>query len=128
MVDEYGGTAGIVTLEDVLEELVGEIEDEFDLPDDTLERVDERTVRVAGSMTIDDFDEALGTHLDTGYARTLAGLVFDELGRRPRQGDEVLVGDVLLQVEQIDGHRITRLLVTTGESRKTRDDESSPCR
>jgi magnesium and cobalt exporter, CNNM family len=117
VVDEYGGTAGIVTLEDVLEELVGEIEDEFDVPDDTLERVDERTVRVAGSMTIDDFNEALGTDLDTGYARTLAGLVFDELGRRPREGDEVLVGDVLLQVEQLDGHRITRLLVRVGGDR-----------
>jgi putative hemolysin len=137
VVDEYGGTAGIVTLEDVLEELVGEIEDEFDLPDGRLERVDERTVRVAGSMTIDDFNEALGTDLDSAYARTLAGLVFDELGRRPREGDEVLLGDVLLQVEQLDGHRITRLLVRAGgdrshlasrESRKTRDDESSPCR
>ena len=111
VVDEYGGTAGIVTLEDILEELVGEIEDEFDLPDDTIERVDERTVRVAGSMTIDDFNEALGTDLDTGSARTLAGLVFEALGRRPREGDEVRVGDVLLQVEQLDGHRITRLLV-----------------
>jgi magnesium and cobalt exporter, CNNM family len=68
-------------------------------------------------MTIDDFNEALGTDLDTGYARTLAGLVFDELGRRPREGDEVLVGDVLLQVEQLDGHRITRLLVRVGGDR-----------
>jgi magnesium and cobalt exporter, CNNM family len=111
VVDEYGGTAGIVTLEDVLEELVGEIEDEYDLPDDTIERVDGTTVRVAGSMTIDDFNETLGTHLDDGAARTLAGLVFNELGRRPREGDEVEAGDVRLRVEQLDGNRITRLLV-----------------
>jgi putative hemolysin len=111
VVDEYGGTAGIVTLEDILEELVGEIEDEFDLPDDTLERIDERTVRVAGTMTIDDFNEALGTDLDARDARTLGGLVFHELGRRPREGDEVVLGDVRLRVEQLDGHRITRLLV-----------------
>jgi putative hemolysin len=111
VVDEYGGTAGIVTLEDILEELVGEIEDEYDLPDDTLEWVDETTVRVAGSMTIDDFNETLGTHLGDGGARTLAGLVFNELGRRPRQGDEVAADDVLLRVEQLDGNRITRLLV-----------------
>ena len=111
VVDEYGGTAGIVTLEDILEELVGEIEDEYDLPDDTLERVDERTVRVAGTMTIDDFNETLGTHLDDGDARTLGGLVFNELGRRPREGDEVSAGDVRLRVEQLDGNRIRRLLV-----------------
>jgi CBS domain containing-hemolysin-like protein len=100
----------MVTLEDILEELVGEIEDEYDLPDDTLERVDETTVLVAGSMTIDDFNEAVGTHLDDGHARTLAGLVFHALGRRPRQGDEVSAGSVLLRVEQLDGNRITRLL------------------
>jgi len=76
----------------------------FDPPDTTVERVDERTVRVAGSMTIDDVNEALGTDLDTRYARTRAGLVLDELGRRPRQGDEVQLGDVRLQVEQLDGH------------------------
>jgi magnesium and cobalt exporter, CNNM family len=111
--DEYGGTAGVVTLEDILEEIVGEIEDEYDLPDDTLERIDEATVRIAGSMTIDDFNELVGTKLDGDDARTMAGLVFNALGRRPREGDEVAVGDVHLRVEQVDGARITRLLVRT---------------
>ncbi len=120
VVDEYGGTAGIVTLEDVLEELVGEIEDEFDLPDDTLGRVDERTIRVAGRMTVDDLNEALGIDLDTRGARKVGGLVFNELGRRPREGDEVEAGGARLRVEQLDGHRITRL-----QSRRTCDDESS---
>jgi magnesium and cobalt exporter, CNNM family len=113
VVDEYGGTAGIVTLEDILEEIVGEIEDEYDLPDDTLERIDDATVRIAGSMTIDDFNEIVGTKLDGDDARTMAGLVFNALGRRPRDGDEVAVGDVHLRVEQVDGARITRLLVRT---------------
>jgi putative hemolysin len=109
--DEYGGTAGIVTLEDVLEEIVGEIEDEYDLPDSTLERINEETLRVAGSMTIDDFNEALGTRLPEDDARTLAGLVFNRLGRRPEPGDEVTVGPVGLTVEETDSARITRLLV-----------------
>jgi len=109
--DEYGGTAGIVTLEDVLEEIVGEIEDEYDLPDSTLERIDDATVRVAGSMTIDDFNEATGTELPTDNARTLAGLVFNSLGRRPEVDDAVTVGDVGLRVEETDSARITRLVV-----------------
>ena len=92
VVDEYGAVAGIVTIEDVLEEIVGEIQDEFDLPDARLERVDEHTVRAAGSITIDDFNEAVGTHLPQDGPRTLAGLVFDALGRRPEPGDEVELG------------------------------------
>jgi putative hemolysin len=107
VVDEYGGTAGIVTLEDVVEELVGEIQDEFDLPDSSLSWVDERTVRVAGSMTIDDFNETVGTDLPQRGPRTVAGLVFDELGRRPEQGDQVLVDEVQLRVESVAGVRIT---------------------
>jgi putative hemolysin len=113
VVDEYGGTAGIVTLEDILEELVGEIEDEFDLPDDTLTRIDDRTVSVAGSMTIDDFNEAVGTALPQDGAHTMAGLVFNALGRRPVQGDAVDVDGVRLVVEGVAGLRITRLRVET---------------
>jgi magnesium and cobalt exporter, CNNM family len=113
VVDEYGGTAGIVTLEDILEELVGEIEDEYDLPDDTLTRIDDRTVSVAGSMTIDDFNEAVDTALPQDGARTMAGLVFNALGRRPVQGDAVDVDGVRLVVEGVAGLRITRLRVET---------------
>jgi putative hemolysin len=111
VVDEYGAVAGIVTLEDVIEELVGDIQDEFDLPDARIRRIDERTLRVAGSMTIDDFNEAVGTDLPQRGARTLAGLVFDALGRRPKPGDTLTFGDVEVCILAVDGLRITELEV-----------------
>ena len=112
VLDEYGAVAGIVTVEDILEEIVGEIEDEFDLPDARIARVDDRTVVVAGSLTIDDFNEMLGTRLPQDGARTLAGLVLDTLGRRPDPGDTATVDHVEIRVESLDGLRITRLRVT----------------
>ena len=99
VVDEYGGTAGIVTVHDVLEELVGELENEFDLPSSALHWVDDYTVEVAGSMTIDDFNETVGTTLPQHGQRTLAGLTFDLLGRRPVPGDVVEVDGVQIRVE-----------------------------
>jgi putative hemolysin len=73
-------------------------------------------VVIAGSMTIDDFNEIVGTKLDTDGARTMAGLTFNALGRRPNEGDDVAVGDVQLRVEQVEGARITRLRVRTPAS------------
>jgi putative hemolysin len=99
-------------MEDVVEEIVGEIEDEYDLPDSTLVWVDERTVEAAGSMTIDDFNEAVGTALPITETRTLAGLAFDALGRRPKPGDDVTVDGVQLRVADVTGLRITRLRIT----------------
>jgi putative hemolysin len=115
VVDEYGGVAGIVTLHDVLEEIVGEIQDEYDLPDATLTWVDDRTVEAAGSMSIDDFNETVGTDLPRETSRTLAGLVFDTLGRRPHPGDGVTVDGVRIRVEAVEGLRITRLRVELPE-------------
>jgi putative hemolysin len=114
VVSEYGATEGLVTVEDILEEIVGEIEDEYDLPDDTLTRIDDRTVEVAGSLTIDDFNETVGAQLPQDGPRTLAGLVFTRLGRRPAVDDEVVVEDVALRVIEINGARITRLLAKVG--------------
>jgi putative hemolysin len=115
VIDEYGATVGIASLEDVLEELVGEIEDEYDLPDATLEWSGDRTVRVSGSMTIDDFNEAVGTALPIGQVRTLAGLTLDALGRHAAPGDAAEIDGVQFDVEEVDGLRITSLRVTLPE-------------
>ncbi len=111
VVDEYGATAGIVTLEDLLEEIVGEIEDEFDLPNESVERVSETTVRIDGSFTIDDFNEEFGTGLDTEDFHTVAGFVFGSLGRAAEVGDEVAADQLRFRVLETNGSRIQRLEV-----------------
>src|ERR1041385_219062 len=77
VLDEYGNMEGIVTLEDILEEIVGEIEDEFDLPDESIERVDESTIRIDGTFPIDDFNEQFETDLPQEDFHTVAGFVLD---------------------------------------------------
>jgi putative hemolysin len=93
----------------VLEEIVGEIEDEYDMPDDSIERIDERTVRVDGTFPIDDFNERFGRDLPQEDYHTLAGFVFGELGRAPETGDEVTWDGLRFQVVETDGPRIELL-------------------
>ena len=104
VVDEYGATAGIVTLEDLLEEIVGDIEDEFDLPDESVERIDDTTIRIDGSFTIDDFNEQFDTELDTDDFHTVAGFVFGHLGRAAEIGDEVSEGRLALPRARDERH------------------------
>jgi putative hemolysin len=120
VVDEYGRTSGIVTLEDILEEIVGEIESEYELPDARLSWIGERAVEVAGSMSVDDFNESTGAELPSDGARTLAGRVFDSLGRGAIEGDTVEVASVTFRVEEIDGARITRIRAELPEPRTAR--------
>jgi putative hemolysin len=111
VVDEYGAMQGIVTLEDVLEEIVGEIEDEFDLPDESVERLDDRTIRVSGTFPVDDFNEQFETRLPVEDYHTLGGFVFGLLGRAPELGDEVEHEGMRFRVLEIEGSRIERLEV-----------------
>jgi putative hemolysin len=111
VIDEYGDMEGIVTLEDLLEEIVGDIEDEFDLPDTSIEHIDETHIRIDGTYSIDDFNEEFGTELEQEDFNTMAGLVFGELGRAPEVGDEVRVDGLCLTVVEIDGSRIMKLEV-----------------
>ncbi len=114
VVDEYGDVDGIVTLEDVLEEIVGEIEDEFDLPDTSIERIDDTHIRIEGTFTIDDFNEQFGTGLEQDDFHTMAGLVFGELGRAPEVGDTVAVDGLRLVVVEVEGTRIVKIEVEFG--------------
>ena len=111
VVDEYGSTVGVVTLEDLLEEIVGEIEDEFDLPDESVERVNETTIRIDGTFPIDDFNEEFGTALEHEDYHTVAGFVFDLIGRAAAPGDEVKVDGLRIAVLEVEGSRIQRLEV-----------------
>jgi putative hemolysin len=111
VVDEYGAMQGIVTLEDLLEEIVGEIEDEFDLPDESIERLDDQTIRIHGTFPVDDFNERFQTALPVEDYHTLAGFVFGLLGRAPERGDEVSHDGLVFRVDEVDGSRIDRLTV-----------------
>jgi magnesium and cobalt exporter, CNNM family len=123
VIDEYGDVEGIVTLEDLLEEIVGDIEDEFDLPDTSIERIDETHIRIDGTYTIDDFNEEFDTTLEQEDFNTMAGLVFGELGRAPEVGDEVRTDGLCLRVLQIEGSRIIKLEVEFGLDGETPTDE-----
>jgi CBS domain containing-hemolysin-like protein len=112
VIDEYGSMEGIVTLEDLLEEIVGEIEDEFDLPDETVERVDDDTIRIDGTFPIDDFNERFKCDLPHEDYHTVAGFVFGLLGRGAEPGDEVSHDGLRFLVDSVEGQRINRLTVT----------------
>lgn len=110
VVDEYGGMAGLVTLEDIVEEIVGEIRDEYDQAEELLyQRLSEDEVLFHGRVDLDDFNEVLGTHLVTDLADTLGGYIYGVIGRVPTGGEQVQVEDWLLTVEQVSGRRIRRV-------------------
>jgi putative hemolysin len=126
VVDEYGAMEGIVTLEDLLEEIVGEIEDEFDLPDESVEQLADGRVRIDGTFPIDDFNEQFSVGLPDEDYHTLAGFVFGRLGRAPEPGDEVEHDGFRFTVAQIEGSRIERLeveLPPPGRRRETQEEE-----
>jgi CBS domain containing-hemolysin-like protein len=112
VVDEYGSTAGLATLEDLLEEIVGEIGDEFDLPDAGVRRLGRGRVRIGGSFPIDEFNERFGTSLSAEDYHTVGGFVFGELGRAPSVGDSVHVDGAQFEVSGVDGPRITEVDVS----------------
>jgi putative hemolysin len=111
VVDEYGAAAGLVTLEDLIEELVGEIVDEFDVEDPMIEPLAGGNVRVDARLPVDELSEILGAELPEGDWDTVGGLVFDLLGHVPTEGEAVEVQGFRLRAEKVQGRRIGRVRV-----------------
>jgi magnesium and cobalt exporter, CNNM family len=111
VVDEYGGTAGVVTLEDLVEELVGEIRDEYDEPEPETMRVGE-SVEVDGLLNIEDFQYETGVELPEGPYETATGYVVHVLGRFPQVGDRLSVNGHRIEVAEVEGRRASRIRVT----------------
>jgi magnesium and cobalt exporter, CNNM family len=122
VIDEYGAMVGIATLEDLLEEIVGEIEDEFDVPEEPVEQIGEDSYRVDGMFSIDDFNERFGTDLPEEDFHTVAGFVFGQLGRAPEPGDDVSYDGMRFDVLEVEGNRIERIAVTFEERPEPRRD------
>jgi CBS domain containing-hemolysin-like protein len=110
--DEYGSVTGLVSLEDLLEELVGEIADEYDQEEPEIVQVDGGAYRVSGKASIDDVNEILEAQLPDEEWDTVAGLVLDLFGRIPRQGEEITFEGLRFRAEEIQGRRIATVLIT----------------
>jgi CBS domain containing-hemolysin-like protein len=116
VVDEYGGTAGLVTIEDLLEEIVGEIFDEYDIEETMVERIDENTIRVDSRVNIDEINELLGVNLAHNDIETIGGFVYSLVGKIPSPGEVVEFENLVFTVEKVIGRRISKILITKKEA------------
>ncbi len=113
VLDEYGGTAGLVTIEDLLEEIVGEIFDEYDLEEILIEKVDELNYRVDARADLDKINEFLEIDLPEDYEfETIGGFVYNLTGRVPAAGEKVAYGELVFTVEKLLGRRISKILIS----------------
>jgi CBS domain containing-hemolysin-like protein len=117
VVDEYGGMAGLVTLEDIVEEIVGEIRDEYDQGEEWMvQKVSDTEYIFMGRVSLDDFNDALGTELVTDQTDTLGGYFYSRMGRVPMEGDQLFYDGWRLTVEEVQGRRVGRIRVIKTES------------
>ena len=127
VIDEYGGTAGLVTLEDVLEEIVGEIEDEFDEQESLYTWLDDRSLRVDPKMNLEDLQDVLGVELPLGEgSETLAGLIYEAAGRVPEQGDRVAIAGLDIEVERVEDRRIMQVRLAAPAPLPGRQPQEAP--
>jgi CBS domain containing-hemolysin-like protein len=127
IIDEYGGTAGLVTIEDILEELVGEIMDEYDINEESMvKEIAPDEIIVDGRMNLEELNEMLGVNLPAEETDTIAGFVYDHISHIPKAGEEFEYDGVLIRVEEVRGRRITKLRikkVTRGEKDEGEEDD-----
>lgn len=123
-VDEFGGVAGLVTIEDVLEEIVGEIQDEHDAEEPQVELVNELEAVVDPAISMHDLNDHLGISLENEEVDTLGGIIFSHLGRMADEGDELTLDGVTVSVLEVDGRRIKKVLVRKVPATDTPDGES----
>ena len=109
VIDEHGGTEGMVTFEDLLEELVGDIADEHDLEEEMIATMEDGSMMIDARIDLEDVNDKLGLNIDDEQFTTLGGHVFGHLGHEPQVGDEVNTDDYTLRIEEADRHRITKL-------------------
>jgi CBS domain containing-hemolysin-like protein len=126
VLDEYGGTAGLVTIEDLIEEIVGEIQDEYDVEEPLVVRLSDDEARVDGRTDVDDLTELFDTQLaleDEDEYDTVGGLIYHRIGGVPKPGDQVSVDGLTLTVESTDGRRVGKVLVVRT---RAADEEARP--
>ena len=111
VVDEYGGTAGLITLEDLLEEIVGEIEDEFDIPDSLIEMLDENEAIMDARITLEEVNDSFSCLLEGDGFDTLGGLLYQQMGRIPVPGDKMSIDNLDIKVISTIGRRIKKVHV-----------------
>lgn len=111
VIDEYGGTSGLVSIEDIVEELVGEIDDEYDTDDKDIFKLSEKSFLVRASMHLSDFNDYFNLDLEEIKNDSIGGYVIDKLSRIPVQGDKIVIDNMVLIVDKVDRYKIEMLKV-----------------
>ncbi len=128
VLDEYGGTAGLATIEDLLEEIVGEIQDEYDVEEPLIVRLSDDEVRIDGRVDVDDLEDIFDTKLgleDADEYDTVGGLIYHRIGGVPKPGDQIEVDGLTLTVETTDGRRVGKVLAVRDRDRLAPEDDES---